>query len=144
MLNNVVAEIVLFRSIGLKQGMLMRHFTHWRIQSNRYGHMYMMSLELQFRNSLLMKFSVLFVRLNVSHQFNFLFFLESKQDIAKSVLTDLREEMEQYGFEIVDTLVIDVEPDEKVRYSMNEINANKRLRQAAIYKSEVWKKNTVI
>jgi len=45
--------------------------------------------------------------------------------------------MEQYGFEIHDALVVDVAPDQKVRESMNQINANKRLRIAAVEKGEV-------
>ncbi|GMI44450.1 hypothetical protein TrCOL_g4400 [Triparma columacea] len=41
--------------------------------------------------------------------------------------------------EILDTLVVDIDPDRKVKNSMNEINATKRLRQAAIYKAEADK-----
>ena len=66
-----------------------------------------------------------------------LYFPESKQDVAKDVFNELRGEMEKYGFEIIDTLIVDVQPDRKIRDSMNEINANKRLRQAATFKSEV-------
>lgn len=31
--------------------------------------------------------------------------------------------MSHYGFEIVQTLIVDIEPDEQVRRAMNEINA---------------------
>eukprot|EP01069_Polyplicarium_translucidae_P007077 Polyplicarium_translucidae@DN3053_c0_g2_i1.p1 len=47
--------------------------------------------------------------------------------------------MHQYGFEIVNVLVVDVKPAEVVRNAMNAVNANKRLRQAAEYKAEAEK-----
>ena len=31
--------------------------------------------------------------------------------------------MAQYGYEIVQTLIVDIEPDERVKRAMNEINA---------------------
>ena len=31
--------------------------------------------------------------------------------------------MSHYGFEIVQTLIVDIEPDERVKRAMNEINA---------------------
>lgn len=31
--------------------------------------------------------------------------------------------MSHYGFEIVQTLIVDIEPDEQVKRAMNEINA---------------------
>ena len=33
--------------------------------------------------------------------------------------------MSHYGFEIVQTLIVDIEPDEHVKRAMNEINAGK-------------------
>lgn len=33
--------------------------------------------------------------------------------------------MSAYGFEIVQTLIVDIEPDEHVKRAMNEINAGK-------------------
>lgn len=33
--------------------------------------------------------------------------------------------MSAYGFEIVQTLIVDIEPDERVKKAMNEINAGK-------------------
>lgn len=33
--------------------------------------------------------------------------------------------MSAYGYEIVQTLIIDIEPDERVKKAMNEINAGK-------------------
>ncbi|KAK4767901.1 hypothetical protein SAY87_003042 [Trapa incisa] len=47
--------------------------------------------------------------------------------------------MSAYGFAIVQTLIIDIEPDEHVKRSMNEINAAARLRVAANEKAEAQK-----
>lgn len=44
--------------------------------------------------------------------------------------------MESFGYEIVQTLIIDLSPDERVKASMNEINANRRLREAAGYRAD--------
>jgi DNA-directed RNA polymerase subunit K/omega len=35
--------------------------------------------------------------------------------------------MRTYGYEIVQTLIVDIEPDETVKRAMNEINAGKTL-----------------
>jgi len=49
-------------------------------------------------------------------------------------MNQLRNEMTEYGYSILDALVVDIDPDRKVKNSMNEINAAKRLRQAAHHK----------
>lgn len=56
---------------------------------------------------------------------------ESKDDIARSVETTLSSRMQEFGFNIVNTLVQDISPDQKVRDSMNSINAAQRDRVAA-------------
>lgn len=56
---------------------------------------------------------------------------ESKDDIASAVENRLSESMARYGFQIVNTLVTDISPDQKVRDSMNSINAAQRDRVAA-------------
>ncbi|GAA4283117.1 SPFH domain-containing protein [Brevibacterium daeguense] len=56
---------------------------------------------------------------------------ESKDDIASSVEQRLSESMATYGFRIVNTLVQDISPDQRVRDSMNSINAAQRDRVAA-------------
>ncbi len=56
---------------------------------------------------------------------------ESKDDIASSVETRLSASMARYGFQIVNTLVTDISPDQRVRDSMNSINAAQRDRVAA-------------
>ena len=56
---------------------------------------------------------------------------ESKDDIARSVEATLSTRMQEFGFHIVNTLVQDISPDQRVRDSMNSINAAQRDRVAA-------------
>ena len=56
---------------------------------------------------------------------------ESKDDIARSVENTLSTRMQEYGFNIINTLVQDISPDQRVRDSMNSINAAQRDRVAA-------------
>lgn len=53
-----------------------------------------------------------------------------KDDIALAVRQDLTDRMEKYGFQIVQTLITDIDPDNKVKESMNKINAAKRNKEA--------------
>ncbi len=39
------------------------------------------------------------------------------------LLTKILQAMRNYGYEIVQTLIVDIEPDETVKWAMNEINA---------------------
>ncbi|CAK9137085.1 unnamed protein product [Ilex paraguariensis] len=64
---------------------------------------------------------------------------EQKNDIAKAVEDELEKAMSLYGYEIVQTLIVDIEPDELVKRSMNEINAASRMREAANEKAEAEK-----
>ncbi|XP_057756888.1 hypersensitive-induced response protein 2-like [Arachis stenosperma] len=65
--------------------------------------------------------------------------LEQKNDIAKSVEEELEKAMSTYGYQIVQTLIVDIEPDTNVKRAMNEINAAARLRVAANEKGEAEK-----
>ena len=56
---------------------------------------------------------------------------ESKDDIASSVENTLSTRMQEFGFNIINTLVQDISPDSRVRDSMNSINAAQRDRVAA-------------
>eukprot|EP00252_Welwitschia_mirabilis_P017902 TRINITY_DN398_c0_g1_i2.p1 TRINITY_DN398_c0_g1~~TRINITY_DN398_c0_g1_i2.p1 ORF type:complete len:153 (+),score=42.25 TRINITY_DN398_c0_g1_i2:784-1242(+) len=47
--------------------------------------------------------------------------------------------MSNYGFEIVQTLIVDIVPDATVRRAMNEINSAQRIRVAALDKAEAEK-----
>ncbi|KAK4779110.1 hypothetical protein SAY86_006638, partial [Trapa natans] len=64
---------------------------------------------------------------------------EQKNDIAKAVEVELEKAMSAYGYEIVQTLIVDIEPDQHVKRAMNEINAAARLRVAANEKAEAEK-----
>lgn len=59
-----------------------------------------------------------------------------KEDIAIAVKRNLSEAMDTYGFEIVKTLVTDINPDARVKDSMNRINAAKRDKEAAREEAE--------
>ncbi|CAI9109626.1 OLC1v1009482C1 [Oldenlandia corymbosa var. corymbosa] len=64
---------------------------------------------------------------------------EQKNDIAKAVEDELEKAMSTYGYEIVQTLIVDIEPDVHVKRAMNEINAAARMRLAANEKAEADK-----
>ncbi|KAL5725028.1 Hypersensitive-induced response protein-like protein 1 [Ranunculus cassubicifolius] len=64
---------------------------------------------------------------------------EQKNEIAKAVESELEKAMSAYGYEIVQTLIVDIEPDELVKKAMNEINAAARMRVAANEKAEAEK-----
>ncbi len=61
---------------------------------------------------------------------------EKKDEIALAVKEELNETMTGFGFQILNALVTDIEPNAKVKDSMNEINAAQRLRVAASEKGE--------
>lgn len=62
-----------------------------------------------------------------------------KDDIAVAVKNELSHVMSDFGYEIIKTLVTDINPDSKVKESMNEINAAQRMRMAAMEKAEADK-----
>lgn len=64
---------------------------------------------------------------------------ESKDQIALDVKQELVKIMGEFGYTIHQALVTDVSPNGRVRDAMNEINASKRLRQAASEKAEAEK-----
>ena len=53
-----------------------------------------------------------------------------KDDIANAVKAELSENMEIYGFRIIQTLITDIDPDGLVKESMNRINAARRNKEA--------------
>lgn len=61
---------------------------------------------------------------------------DQKNVIAKAVEDELEKAMSAYGCENVQTLILDIEPDARVKQAMNEINAAARLRVAANEKAE--------
>jgi regulator of protease activity HflC (stomatin/prohibitin superfamily) len=62
-----------------------------------------------------------------------------KEDIAIAVRDNISEQMEQYGYKIVKTLITDITPDELVKVSMNRINAATRDKEAAVQEAEAEK-----
>lgn len=64
---------------------------------------------------------------------------QMKDDIAQAVKTELDQVMDDFGYGIVKALVTDIDPDAKVKESMNEINAAQRLRVAAVEQAEADK-----
>jgi regulator of protease activity HflC (stomatin/prohibitin superfamily) len=59
-----------------------------------------------------------------------------KDDIAVAVRDNIAEVMDEYGYQIIKTLLTDIDPDHKVKESMNRINAAKRDREAALQEAE--------
>ncbi len=62
-----------------------------------------------------------------------------KDDIAIAVKSELQDAMTEYGFEIIKTLVTDIDPDAQVKESMNRINASEREKVAAQFEGEAQK-----
>ena len=61
---------------------------------------------------------------------------ERKDDIAIAVKRELNEAMSSYGFDIIKTLVTDIDPDMQVKAAMNRINAAEREKVAAEFEAE--------
>ena len=52
---------------------------------------------------------------------------ESKDDICNAVKKELSPLMSNYGYQIINTLVTNIEPNQEVKTAMNKINASSRL-----------------
>lgn len=59
-----------------------------------------------------------------------------KDDIALAVKAELNDAMMDYGFDIIRTLVTDIDPDAQVKIAMNRINAADREKTAAQYEGD--------
>jgi regulator of protease activity HflC (stomatin/prohibitin superfamily) len=59
-----------------------------------------------------------------------------KDDIAIAVKTELNEAMMDYGYDIIKTLVTDIDPDSQVKEAMNRINASEREKIAAQFEGD--------
>lgn len=59
-----------------------------------------------------------------------------KDDIAIAVKTELNDAMSDYGYDIIKTLVTDIDPDAQVKAAMNRINASEREKVAAQYEGD--------
>ncbi|MDR2222728.1 MAG: SPFH domain-containing protein [Flavobacteriaceae bacterium] len=61
---------------------------------------------------------------------------ERKDNIAIAVKRELNEAMTTYGYDIINTLITDIDPDIQVKNAMNRINAADREKVAAEYEAE--------
>ena len=61
---------------------------------------------------------------------------EKKDDIAIAIKAELNDAMLDYGFDIIKTLVTDIDPDQQVKESMNRINASEREKMAAQFEGD--------
>lgn len=59
-----------------------------------------------------------------------------KDDIAIAVKSELNDAMMTYGYDIIKTLVTDIDPDAQVKEAMNRINASEREKTAAQYEGD--------
>ena len=59
-----------------------------------------------------------------------------KDDIAIAVKSELNEAMMDYGYDIIKTLVTDIDPDAQVKEAMNRINASEREKIAAQFEGD--------
>ncbi|MGB1207477.1 MAG: SPFH domain-containing protein [Chitinophagales bacterium] len=59
-----------------------------------------------------------------------------KDDIAIAVKAELNEAMMEYGYDIIKTLVTDIDPDAQVKEAMNRINAAEREKVAAQFEGD--------
>ena len=61
---------------------------------------------------------------------------ERKDDVAVAVKAELNDAMTEYGYDIVKTLVTDIDPDLQVKEAMNRINAAEREKVAAQFEGD--------
>lgn len=59
-----------------------------------------------------------------------------KDDIAIAVKSELQDAMLEYGYDIIKTLVTDIDPDPQVKAAMNRINASEREKIAAQFEGD--------
>jgi len=64
---------------------------------------------------------------------------ENKDMVANAIKDELAHQMPEFGYQILKALVTDISPAENVKRAMNEINAQSRLRAAAVEKAEAEK-----
>jgi regulator of protease activity HflC (stomatin/prohibitin superfamily) len=61
---------------------------------------------------------------------------EAKEELAVAVKQALSETMGKFGYQILQALITDIDPDQRVKQAMNEINASKRLKFAVAEQAE--------
>jgi len=61
---------------------------------------------------------------------------EAKEELALAVKAALSDTMTGYGYQILQALITDLDPDQRVKNAMNEINSSKRLKYAVAERAE--------
>eukprot|EP00553_Chaetoceros_curvisetus_P007228 CAMPEP_0204617692 /NCGR_PEP_ID=MMETSP0717-20131115/4589_1 /ASSEMBLY_ACC=CAM_ASM_000666 /TAXON_ID=230516 /ORGANISM="Chaetoceros curvisetus" /LENGTH=278 /DNA_ID=CAMNT_0051631291 /DNA_START=32 /DNA_END=868 /DNA_ORIENTATION=- len=61
---------------------------------------------------------------------------EAKEELALTVKGALSATMGKYGYQIMQVLITDLDPDQRVKNAMNEINSSKRLKYAVAERAE--------
>merc|ERR1711935_1035178 len=61
---------------------------------------------------------------------------EAKEELALAVKTSLSRSFSRFGYQIIQTLITDLDPDQRVKNAMNEINSSKRLKYAIAEQAE--------
>mmetsp|Transcript_33407 Transcript_33407/g.61614 ORF Transcript_33407/g.61614 Transcript_33407/m.61614 type:complete len:280 (-) Transcript_33407:163-1002(-) len=61
---------------------------------------------------------------------------EAKEELALAVKNALSKTMTEYGYQILQALITDLDPDQRVKNAMNEINSSKRLKFAVAERAE--------
>mmetsp|Transcript_17379 Transcript_17379/g.40920 ORF Transcript_17379/g.40920 Transcript_17379/m.40920 type:complete len:287 (+) Transcript_17379:57-917(+) len=64
---------------------------------------------------------------------------EAKEKMVAEILESVKQAMGQYGHDIINVLITDIQPERSVLNAMNEINASRRQREAAYEKGEADK-----
>jgi len=64
---------------------------------------------------------------------------ENKESLSKSILQSVASMMDNYGYIILNVLIVDLSPEQRVLQAMNEINAARRQREAAVERGEAEK-----
>jgi regulator of protease activity HflC (stomatin/prohibitin superfamily) len=61
---------------------------------------------------------------------------EAKEELAQAVKQALSGTMDKFGFQILQALITDLDPDARVKAAMNEINSSKRMKFAIVEQAE--------
>jgi regulator of protease activity HflC (stomatin/prohibitin superfamily) len=61
---------------------------------------------------------------------------DCKDDISQNLKEHLTNVFSDYGFNICQTLVTDIAPNNRVRDAMNEINSSQRIKEASYQRAE--------
>merc|ERR1712151_647928 len=63
----------------------------------------------------------------------------AKEKLVSQILDAVKSAMARFGYEVMNVLITDIQPEKSVLAAMNEINASRRQREAAYEKGEAEK-----